>query len=65
MNEDKFTQGYVCAIATITHIIGEHTNVKEALKAGIGNKTAKDLIALGVELYDIDILNQVGYLPQS
>ncbi len=60
--ESKFIQGYVCAIATITSIIGEHTNVREAFKAGIGNKTANDLISFGVDEYDIEVLKEVNYL---
>ena len=62
IEKSEFIQGYVCAVATMTSIIGEHTNIEETLRAGIGNKTAKDLKALGVEQYDIDKLKEVGYL---
>jgi hypothetical protein len=59
---NQFLQGYVCACVTLTQMIGEQTNVKETLEAGIGKLTADDLYKLGVEQSDIDVLKSVKYL---
>lgn len=64
LKENKFVQGYVCAISTIASIIGEHTNVKEALYCCIGNKTIKELLDMGVEKMDIETLKMEGYLNE-
>lgn len=57
MNSDiskGFSQGYICAVATLMRNHGEETYVKELL--GCLGESEKQLKKLGCERYDLEIL---------
>lgn len=62
MKTDKWIQGYACCLATMINMDGCNTQHIETYRAGFGLKTESNLIALGVDQYDIDIFKKEGLL---
>lgn len=60
MKDDRyndFIRGYVCAVANILRLEGVvQTPTKETFRAGVGNATIKDLLHMGVDESDLEII---------
>lgn len=54
-----FMKGYVCAIATLLRIDGVvQASTRELFSAGVGNITIKGLEEIGIDQYDLEILQE-------
>lgn len=60
MKENRFNQGYICAITTILSLnsFGCNSVIRKAFQSGIGKTTLKKLKEEGIEGYDLDILKE-------
>lgn len=59
MKEDKWLQGYLCAVCTLiqmNEVIDSST--KELFQLGVGNRTIEDLENLGIDEFDLDIIKK-------
>lgn len=55
MSNNKFNQGYACAVATLIRMHGGvETSTKELFAAGFGKYDIKKLRSSGVDEYDIE-----------
>jgi len=58
--QNKWVQGYVAAIAIILKLEGiGTTTIFEAYKAGLGNSSIDDLITMGCDEDDIEIIKNM------
>jgi hypothetical protein len=59
INQDKWTQGYICAVVALIQLNGEvDTRTKELYKSGVGNVSLKTLETIGVDGFDLEILKK-------
>lgn len=56
--ENKWMQGFMCAVATLIKLDGVQTFTMELFSAGAGNRSLKTLEKMGVDSYDLQILKQ-------
>lgn len=55
--EDRFTQGYMCAMSSMFQKVGDHTNLTETVSENF--TSIAQLRREGVDEYDIEILKPV------
>lgn len=57
--EDRWTQGYACAVVCLIKLVGEaDVTTKEVFAAGIGNRSLNTLEKIGVDEYDLITLKK-------
>lgn len=64
MKKDKFTQGFICAVACLLNSHGSTTEAKDMLSA-IGNPGKLELQKKGCDGFDIDTLEKHELLNQE
>lgn len=58
IKDNKFLQGYVCAVVALIHTSGLTREAVQLFRSGVGNRSIAELKEAGVDSGDIDTINQ-------